>query len=157
MIHDGYAHQHSQYYVSIFPGESASQPEKERAGASSSLQQVEATDITVETFDVPELEEGEAFPRITKTPTNKPTPLPGAVQQQDSNNTNEGNKDNILAILASIIGVFIVVLGGYLVFHKVQRRAARQRREQMARLDEEQMERECCAATEPGVVFERSY
>lgn len=129
---DMHTNTQSQYSVSIFPGESTTQSEqspslgtlaqdsinrdpdgfvkdlKERAGVSSSLQQLNATDITVETFDLPEFEEGEAFPQITKTPTKKPASLPGTVlEEQDSSNTNEGRKDNILAILAFIIGAFL--------------------------------------------------
>ena len=93
---------------------------KERAGEASPLSQVEASDLTVATVEIVDGEFPQ--PEPTRMPTSPPTP--------------EDNTDSILVICIVItVGIF-VLLGAFLLFRHAERRAAKKRRQKMARVDE---------------------
>ncbi|KAL7526737.1 hypothetical protein ACHAXR_003210, partial [Thalassiosira sp. AJA248-18] len=102
---------------------------KERAGDASSLQQVTADDMAVESF---EIKEGEENVKYTKTPTARPTQLPTT-----PSSTQEDDTDAILMICIVVTGGICVLLAAFLLFRHGQRRASKNRREKMERLEEQ--------------------
>lgn len=113
---------------------------QERAGASSSLQQIKADDISVEKFEVPDdidLENIQELPRATRKPTQRPTPAPTDVQVKNSGSIN----DDILFICLLVTGAIIVMLGAYLIFRNGQRQAAKRRRKEAAKRQEKHNEK----------------
>jgi hypothetical protein len=97
---------------------------QERAGESSRLQEVEASEIEVQAV---ELVEGETLERFTPSPTPRPTRMPIMALASSQESQEEGNHD-ILMICVVIVTAIIVVLGAFLVFRYGQRRAARKQR-----------------------------
>lgn len=137
---------------------------KDRAGAQSTLTEVEPTDIAAESFEFTP-EEAEAIqagnpipentPRRTKAPTQKPTrnaaileaDVSAAIlEAEEANriaeaNAKANNNEDYLVIGIVITGGLIVLLGSYLLFRHGQRRAATKRREKFERRELEKQKK----------------
>mmetsp|Transcript_1022 Transcript_1022/g.2066 ORF Transcript_1022/g.2066 Transcript_1022/m.2066 type:complete len:362 (-) Transcript_1022:104-1189(-) len=106
---------------------------KKRAGTSSRISEVEASDLEIQSF---EAVVGETPKRYTMAPTPMPisSPPPPTIPKED-------NTDFILRIGIIITSGIIVLLGAFLLFRHGERRAAKLRREKMARLEEKDKKR----------------
>ncbi|KAL9180301.1 hypothetical protein ACHAXT_008271 [Thalassiosira profunda] len=100
---------------------------QERAGEASPLQEVDPADVSAAAVDIPEGVDP-ADIAFTPQPTPRPTPAP-TILEEDNN--------SILVILIVVVAGLIVVLGAFLLYKHGERRAAKARREKVARLEDE--------------------